>query len=210
MPVCSPKIDWRRSRSWLWQLPKIVACLDLIDPRMNRLLIIDAVSTKKMLAHFSGVYDIAPAERVRLYDKTTSRPRWPVHGPARAVPSATLNRRGTRTGQRDPATGPRSPSRTLTPKQVHRKERHHFPGRPLHEQPTRRHRVTHPEAMTQRTQLRSVDTVHSIIPWQPQTTPYYNHSPQLAHTSSPLSYITPQQYFGPPDNSAHPEHKPSS
>jgi len=42
-------------------LPKVVACLDLIDPRMNR-LIIDAVSTKKMLAHFSGVYDIAPAE----------------------------------------------------------------------------------------------------------------------------------------------------
>lgn len=118
---------------------------------MNRLLIIDAVSTKKMLAHFSGVYNTAPAERVRLHDKTTSRPRRPVHGPAGAVPSATLNRRGARTGQRDPATGPRSPRRTITPKQVHRKERHRFPGRPLHEQPIRRHRVTQP---------RSDDAVH--------------------------------------------------
>ena len=30
LSVCSPKIGWRTSRNWLWQLSKVVACLGLI------------------------------------------------------------------------------------------------------------------------------------------------------------------------------------
>ena len=61
MPVCSPKIDWRTSRSWLWQLPKIVACLGLIGPRLD-LPLIDAASTKKTFVH-----TITPNENLLLH-----------------------------------------------------------------------------------------------------------------------------------------------
>jgi len=40
-------------------LSKVVACLSLIGPRLD-LLVIDAVSTKKMLIHGNTVYENLP------------------------------------------------------------------------------------------------------------------------------------------------------
>lgn len=59
LPVCSPKIDWRTSRNWLWQLSKVVACLGLIGPRLD-LLVADTAPAKKMLIHGDTVYENLP------------------------------------------------------------------------------------------------------------------------------------------------------
>ena len=59
LPVYSPKIEWRESRTWLRQLSKVVARLGLIGPCLD-LLVADAAPAKKMLIGVSAVYGNLP------------------------------------------------------------------------------------------------------------------------------------------------------
>lgn len=59
LPVCSPKIEWKVSHNWLRQLPKVITHLGLIGPLLDP-PVIDGAPAKKMLTHFSSIYEILP------------------------------------------------------------------------------------------------------------------------------------------------------